>query len=105
MERPGQAFESGLLACVQDINELLPGLSRRYDMVVIIDALAEHMGSALRILIRRKVCDARQARLVIQHIESTAFLRKNFRKDSGTPGGPAPAGRPPCSPAPASVPP
>jgi hypothetical protein len=81
-----EAFENGLLACVQDINKLLPELSRRYDMVVIISALAEHMGSALQILQRRKVCDARQARLVIKHIEGTAFLRKNAqRKASGAP--------------------
>jgi hypothetical protein len=88
----GEPFESGLLACVQDINKLLPGLGRRYDMVIIISALAEHMGSALRILIRRKLCDARQARLVIQHIEGTAFLRKSVRKAGGAPPGGAAAG-------------
>jgi hypothetical protein len=80
-----ESFQSGLLACVQDINQLLPGLSRRYDMVVIISALAEHMGSALRILIRRKVCDARQARLIIQHIEGTAFLGEKARTPGNTP--------------------
>jgi hypothetical protein len=83
-----EKFENGLLACVEDINKLLPELSRRYDMVVIISALAEHMGSALRILQRRKVCDATQARLVIKHIEGTAFLRNDAQhKASGTPPG------------------
>jgi hypothetical protein len=83
-----EAFENGLHACVQAINKLLPELSRRYDMVVIISALAEHMGSALRILQRRKVCDARQARLVIKHIEGTAFLQNDAQHEaSGTPPG------------------
>ncbi|MDB6046888.1 MAG: hypothetical protein JWM63_5439 [Gammaproteobacteria bacterium] len=82
-----ESFQSGLLACVRDINELLPGLSRRYDMVVIISALAEHMGSALRILIRRKVCDVRQARLIIQHIEGTAFLGERAQTPGSTPSG------------------
>jgi hypothetical protein len=82
-----ESFQSGLLACVRDINELLPGLSRRYDMVVIISALAEHMGSALRILIRRKVCDVRQARLIIQHIEGTAFLGEGAQTPGSTPSG------------------
>jgi hypothetical protein len=101
-----ETFENGLRACVEDINKLLPELSRRYDMVVIISALAEHMGSALRILQRRKVCDAAQARLVIKHIEGTAFLRNDAQKASGTrPGGASPddaappVGRPPENPA------
>lgn len=85
MDGRRESFQNGLLACVRDINEVLPGLSRRYDMVVIISALAEHMGSALRILIRRKVCDARQARLAIQHIEGTAFLWKKV-KATAAPG-------------------
>jgi hypothetical protein len=82
-----ESFQRGLLACVRDINKLLPGLSRRYDMVVIISALAEHMGSALRILIRRKVCDVRQAQLIIQHIEGTAFLGEKAQTPGSTPAG------------------
>jgi hypothetical protein len=82
-----ESFESGLHACVRDINKVLPGLSRRYESIVIIGALAEHMGAALRILIRRNLCDARQARLIIKHIEWTAFLRKNAREARGTAAG------------------
>ncbi len=95
MDGGRESFQRGLLACVRDINKVLPGLSRRYDMVVIISALAEHMGSALRILIRRKVCDVRQARLIIQHIEGTAFLGEKAqppgRTSSGSPGSVSPA--------------
>jgi hypothetical protein len=68
-----ETFDESLLECVEDINKLLPGLGRRYDMTVILSALAEHVGSALKALMLRKVCDARQARQVIKNIESAAF--------------------------------
>ena len=70
------AFDESLVACVADIAELLPQLVRRYDMTVVLSALAEHVGSALKILMVRNVCDARQARRVIQNIEDSAFLPK-----------------------------
>ena len=70
------AFDESLVACVEDINKLLPELGRRYDMTVIMSALAEHLGSALKVLMLRKICDARQAQQLIKNIESSAFLRK-----------------------------
>ncbi len=70
------AFDESLLACVEDINKLLPGLGQRYDTTVIMSALAEHVGSALKVLMLRKVCDVRQAQQVIKNIESSAFLKK-----------------------------
>ena len=72
---PG-AFDESLVACVADIAELLPRLVHRYDMTVVLSALAEHVGSALKVLMVRNVCDARQARRVIQNIEDSAFLPK-----------------------------
>ena len=57
-----ETFDASLLACVEDINKLLPGLSRRYDLTVIMTALAEHVGSALKVLMHKQVCDALQAR-------------------------------------------
>jgi len=68
-----EAFEKDLYACVADINKLLPGLSRRYDMAVVVTAMAEHVGSALKVLMRAKLCNARQADLAIQRIEDCAF--------------------------------
>jgi hypothetical protein len=97
-----EAFQKSLLECVQDINDMLPGLSRRYDMTVIIGGLAEHVGAALQVLIRKNICDVRQAGLVIEQIEGSALLRKGAqprvkgsrsgaRPAPGTPaaGGPA----------------
>lgn len=67
------SFNQSLLECVDDINKLLPGLGHRYDMTVIMGALAEHLGSALKVLLLKKVCDAQQVHRVIKNIESSAF--------------------------------
>jgi hypothetical protein len=72
--RPG-TFDESLLACVEDINKLLPELGRRYEMTVIMSALAEHLGSALKVLMRKKICDADQARQLIRNLEISASLR------------------------------
>jgi hypothetical protein len=69
-------FDENLLACVEDINKLLAKLGRRYDMTVIMSALTEHLGSALKVLMLRKICDARRAQQLITNIESSAFLGK-----------------------------
>ncbi|MDB6011982.1 MAG: hypothetical protein JWL65_4232 [Gammaproteobacteria bacterium] len=69
-------FDENLLACVEDINKLLAKLGGRYDMTVIMSALTEHLGSALKVLMLRKICDARRAQQLIKNIESSAFLRK-----------------------------
>jgi len=66
-------FEKRILECLDDLNGLLPGLSLRYDMPVILSAMAEHVGSAIWALRHRKLCDTRQANLAIQHLELAAF--------------------------------
>ena len=71
---PSETFNASLLECVEDINKLLPGLGRRYDMTVVMSALAEHVGSALKVLLMKKVCDARQVHQVLKNIETSAFL-------------------------------
>lgn len=68
------AFDENLLACVEDINKLLANLGQRYDMTVIMSALTEHLGSALKVLMLRKICDARRAQQLIKNIERSAFL-------------------------------
>jgi len=80
MSRTRESFGDGVIACAQDISKLLPSLTRRYDATIVVNALAEHVGSALRSLMRRKACDAEQARLVISRIENTAFLSRNGRR-------------------------
>jgi hypothetical protein len=72
-----ETFNESLLECVEDINKLLPRLGRRYDMTVIMSALAEHVGSALKVLLMKKVCDAQQVHRVLENIQTSAFLRKS----------------------------
>ena len=80
------AFNQSLLKCVEDINKLLPRLGRRYDMAVVMSALAEHVGSALQVLLMKKICDAQQVRKVLDNIETSTFLRKSAQaKAEGTP--------------------
>ncbi len=67
-------FHQSLLECVEDINALLPRLSRRYEMPVIIDAMAEHVGSAMQVLLRKKLCDSRHAGQLIKQLEGAAFM-------------------------------
>jgi hypothetical protein len=66
-------FQQSVTDCVEDLNGLLPRLSQRYDMPVIIGAMAEHVGLALWALRHQKLCDLRQASLAIQHLEYAAF--------------------------------
>jgi hypothetical protein len=66
-------FQKSITACVEDLNRLLPGLSLRYDMPVIIGAMAEHVGLAIWALRHHNLCDMRQASLAVQHLEYTAF--------------------------------
>jgi len=82
-------FKESLVACVADIADLLPPLSRRYDMTVIISALAEHVGSALKVLLLRHICDARQVRQIIKNIEDCAFLHKPAQLEVQDPEPPA----------------
>ncbi len=69
----GAEFRKGVLQCMDDLNGLLPGLSLRYAAPVIIEAMAEHVGSALWALRRKNLCDLRQARLAIEHLQLAAF--------------------------------
>lgn len=75
MSTAEEQFAEDVLACVDDLNEVLPRLAARYDDLVIIAALAEHVGGALCIFMRAGICSADQARRVLAHMEDTAFAR------------------------------
>lgn len=70
-----ERFAEDVLSCVDDLNRILPRLASRYEDLVIIAALAEHVGGALRIFIQAGICSAEQARRVLEHVEDTAFAR------------------------------
>jgi hypothetical protein len=68
------SFRKCIDACFDDLNAMLPDLARRYDITVIISAMAEHIGSALQVMRRKKYCDDRQTSQAIEHLERAAFM-------------------------------
>jgi hypothetical protein len=70
-----ERFAEEVLACVDDLNAVLPRLAARYEDLVIVAALAEHVGGALRIFMQAGICNPLQARRVLAHLEQTAFSR------------------------------
>ena len=69
-----EKFAEDVLSCVDDLNGVLPGFVARYDELVLVAALAEHVGGALRIFLRAGLCSPEQARRVLRHLEETAFI-------------------------------
>lgn len=67
------AFYDQMGPCLADLNAMLPDLTCRYDLTVIVGAMAEQVGGALQALRRKKVCDDRQTHLAIERIEKRAF--------------------------------
>ena len=67
------AFYDELGACLEDLNAMLPDLTRRYDLTIVASAMAEQVGAALQALRRKKMCDDRQTGLAIERIEMRAF--------------------------------
>jgi hypothetical protein len=80
-----ERFAENVLSCVDDLNGVLPRLAARYEDLVIIAALAEHVGGALRIFIQAGICSREQARRVLEHVEDTAFARNREEDTVGLP--------------------
>jgi hypothetical protein len=70
---PQTEFQRRLLACWQGIDTLVLGLAERYDLMVILSALAEHTGTGLLALMRRRAGGALQALHLINRMEGNAF--------------------------------
>lgn len=68
-----EKFAEDVLSCVEGLNAVLPAFASRYDELVLVAALAEHVGGALRIFMRAGMCSSDQARRVLRHMEETAF--------------------------------
>jgi hypothetical protein len=74
MSTAEEKFAEDVLSCVDDLNTVLPRLATRYEDLVIIAALAEHVGGALRIFMHAGICSPDQARRVLEHVRDTAFV-------------------------------
>jgi hypothetical protein len=73
---PPAEFQRRLLACWQGIDTLVLGLAERYDLTVILRALAEHTGMALLALMQCRTGGAVQALYLINRMESNAFPKE-----------------------------
>lgn len=74
-----ETFTSTVLACVEEINALLPQLAARYPDLVMVTALAEHVGGALRLCLRDAVCSPEQARQLLAHMDFATFSDRAAR--------------------------
>jgi hypothetical protein len=74
---PQAEFQRRLLECWQGIDTLVLGLAERYDLMVILSALAEHTGTGLLALMQRPTSGALQALHLINRMEGNAFPNGN----------------------------
>jgi hypothetical protein len=72
---PG-SFGKSVLECGDELGRRLPALIRRYRRMVVVGAMAEHLGQALRTLLRRQICDASAVRRLLGRVESRALRRQ-----------------------------
>jgi hypothetical protein len=73
MSSTEEKFAEDVLACIEDLNKVLPGLALKYCELVVVAALAEHVGGALRIFLQKGICGQEQAQRVLQHMKHTAL--------------------------------
>jgi hypothetical protein len=69
---PG-SFGKSVLECGEELRRRLPPLTRRYRRMIVVNAMAEHLGQALRTLLRRQICDASAVRRLLARIETRAL--------------------------------
>ena len=71
---PGLAdFYDEMEACAADLNVIVPDLTRRYDLTIIVSAMAEQVGGALQAMRRKKLSDDQEIALAIERLETRAF--------------------------------
>lgn len=63
------SFDQNLLACVEEVNSMLPRLHQRYTAYVLVSSLAAHLGAALELLLDRKILTAHSARAALERID------------------------------------
>lgn len=68
-----EQFCKDVLACVDELNKVLPRLRARYDNLAIVCALAEHVGSALQIFRQAGTFSPEQVERVLAHIRESAY--------------------------------
>ena len=67
------SLDRQILACTVDLNEMLPKLAERYSPVVVIRALATHVGGGLKAFVQSGICTEEQALRVLKRVEQLAL--------------------------------
>jgi hypothetical protein len=66
-------LEREILACLRELNVLMPQLAHRYSPVIVIGALATHVAGTLRGMVEVGVCTPESAREVLRMLEASAL--------------------------------
>lgn len=62
-----------ILNCTLDLNGMLPELAERYSPVVIVRALATHVGGGLKAFMQSGICTEEQVLLVLKRVLQIAL--------------------------------
>jgi hypothetical protein len=74
MQTENERFSDDVDACANELTEVLSRLAVRYSDLVVVAAMAEHIGGGLRVLTHRGLCTEEQARQVLQQVEDAVNL-------------------------------
>jgi hypothetical protein len=66
-------FERQVNACVKALNEQLPQLAARHSGIVLMAAMAEHIGGALQMMMQQGECTPERARKLLAEIQALVF--------------------------------
>lgn len=88
MSTDDSKFREDVSACAEALNKHLPQLAARHTGLVLMAAMAEHVGGALQILMKSGKCTPEQARTLLAELETTVFAGLSA---------PSPPGHPPAA--------
>jgi hypothetical protein len=89
MSTDASKFREEVSACVVALNEHLPQLAARHTGLVLMAAMAEHVGGALQILMKSGRCTPDQARTLLAELETLVFTGLSAPSPPGHPPGAA----------------
>jgi len=73
MAQDDDRFRADVSACVRALNDHLPQLAAHHTGLVLMAAMAEHVGGALQILMQSGECPPERARALLAEIEAAVF--------------------------------
>ena len=89
MSTDDSKFREDVSACAAALNEHLPRLAARHTGLVLMAAMAEHVGGALQILMKSGQCTPEQARTLLAELETLVFAALSAPSPPGHPSGAA----------------